>query len=81
MWESKNGNALHSKSCRGNIQFDDTETLAVIYNTFDRKVRETLEIQKYDSHYTSGGMNTDKGQYVTTTFWIPFLKYMRNSKL
>ena len=79
-WE-KSAVALHSRDCRGSIKFEDTETVAVIYNKFDRKVRETLEIQKYDCHYTNGGMNPDKGQYVTTTFWIPLLKHLRKSKL
>jgi hypothetical protein len=74
---SKSAVALHSKDCHGNIQFDNTETVKVIYNKFDRKVREALEIQKYDCHYISGGMNPDKGQYVNTKFWIPLLKHMR----
>ena len=51
-----------------------------VHNKFDRKVRETLEIQKHDCHVSDGGMNPDKGQYVTTTFWIPLLKYLRKSE-
>ena len=78
-WE-KSAVALHSQNCSGSIKFDETETVAVIFNKFDRKVRETLEIQKYDCHYANGGMNPDKGQYVTTTFWIPFLKHLRKSE-
>ena len=74
---SKSAIALHSKDCHGNIQFENTETVKVIYNKFDRKVREALEIQKYDCHYINGGMNPDKGQYVNTKFWIPLLKHMR----
>ena len=76
----KSGVALHSKDCAGEIKWEEAGTVAVIYNTFERKVRETLEIQKHDCHYTNGGMNPDKGQYVTTTFWIPLLKYLRNSE-
>ena len=75
-WD-KSGLASHSKECSGNILFDDTETIKIMYNKFDRKVRETLEIQKFDCHYTDGGMNQDKGQYVDTKFWIPFLKYLK----
>ena len=71
------GVALHSKECDGNIIFENTETVKTIYNRFDRKVRETLEIQKYGCHYKDGGMNPDKGHYVTTKFWIPYLKHLR----
>ena len=78
-WD-KSAVALHTKNCCGSIKFDETETVAVIFNKFDRKVRETLEIQKHDCHYANGGMNPDKGQYVTTTFWIPFLKHLRKSE-
>ena len=75
-WD-KSGIAQHSKDCPGNIQFENTETVSVIYNKFDRKVRETLEIQKYGCHYNDGDMNPDKGQYVDTKFWIPLLKHLR----
>ena len=75
-WD-KSGIAFHSKSCNGKIEFEKTETVAVVYNKFDRKVKETLEIQKYDCHIKDGGMNPDKGQYVTTKFWIPLLHHLR----
>ena len=77
----KSGVALHSKNCPGEIMFDQASTVSVIHNEFTRKVRETLEIQKHDCHYSSGGMNPDKGQYVTTTFWIPLLKYLKKSNI
>ena len=77
----KSGVALHSKNCPGEIKFDEASTVAVVHNEFARKVRETLEIQKHDCHYSSGGMNPDKGQYVTTTFWIPLMKYLKKSNI
>ena len=76
----KSGVPLHSSKCTGKIQFGNAETVAVVTNKFERKVREALEIQKNDCHYTHGGMNQDKGQYVNTTFWIPFMKYLRKSE-
>ena len=75
-WE-KSGVAAHSRQCEESIDFENTETVKVIYNRFDRKVRETLEIQLNECHYTKGGMNPDKGQYVTTNFWKPFFSHMR----
>ena len=76
----KSGVAYHSSICTGTIEFDKARTVAVQPNAFLRKVRETLEIQKYDCHYIKGGMNPDKGQYVTTKFWIPFMKYLKRSE-
>ena len=29
--------------------------------------------------FSAGGMNPDKGQYVTTKFWIPLMKHMKKS--
>ena len=75
----KSGVALHSRTCPGEIDFGGAETVAVIHNKFNRKVRETLEIQKHDCHISAGGMNPDKGQYVTTNFWVPFLKYLKKA--
>ena len=75
----KSGVALHSRTCPGEINFEGAETVAVIHNKFKRRVRETLEIQKHDCHISAGGMNPDKGQYVTTNFWVPFLKYLKKS--
>ena len=77
----KSGVALHSQNCPGEIKFDEARTVAVVHNDFARKVRETLEIQKHDCHCSSGGMNPDKGQYVTTTFWIPLMKYLKKSNI
>ena len=68
--------AAHSCQCEGIINFEKTETVKIIYNRFDRKVRETLEIQSNDCHYSKGGMNADKGQYVTTNFGMPFFRQM-----
>ena len=69
--------ALHSKHCNENISFEKTKTIKVIYNRFDRKVRESLEIQKNRCHQRDGGMNLDDGQYVNTKFWLPYFTFMR----
>ena len=77
----KSGVAFHSKHCPGEIDFENAGTVAVVYNKFNRKVREALEIQKNDCHVSAGGINPDKGQYVTTTFWIPLLKYLKKAEI
>ena len=74
-------NTLHSKNCPGEIQFDVASTVAVIHNEFTRKVRETMETRKHDCHHSLGGMNRDKGPYVTATFCIPLMKYLKKSHI
>jgi len=76
----KSGIALHTKECNGQIKFEDTQVVTKESRKFERKIRETLEIQKNNSHTRYGGMNQDKGQYVTTRFWIPLMKYLRNAE-
>ena len=77
----KSGVTQHAKDCTGQIQFENVKTVPVIKNKFNRKVREGIEIQKHDCFYKDGGMNQDKGQYVTTKFWIPLLKYLKKNEI
>ena len=79
-WDNS-GICSHSQNCHGEIKFQDTETVKVIYNRFDRKVREALEIQMNGCHIRDGGMNLDDGQYVNTKFWTPFFKDIRKNKV
>ena len=74
-WENS-GAAAHSGKCDG-ILWDETETVKIEKNKFDRKVREALEIQRHKCGPTAGGMNIDIGSYVRTQFWTPFFKYHR----
>ena len=76
----KSALALHSKDCHGQILFEKTETVSVNPKKFERKVREALEIQKHDCYYLDGGMNSDKGQYVETKFWVPLLKHLKDTE-
>ena len=39
---------------------------------FERAVREALEIQRHRSAPRFGGMNKDEGQYLKSTFWMPY---------
>ena len=73
----KSAVALHSKHCPGMINFEEAKTVAIVREKFNRKVRENLEIQKFDCFTEEGGMNPDRGQYVKTKFWLPLLKYTK----
>ena len=77
---TKSAVALHSKDCNGRIEFENAKTVAVVRKKFDRKVRESLEIQKHDCHIDHRGMNPDKGQYLKKNFWYPMLKYLKKSE-
>ena len=78
-WENS-APALHQKDCDGTILWEQTETLKVETNRFDRKVREACEIQYHKCGPKDGGMNLDMGQYVKTQFWTPFFRYLKGNK-
>ena len=75
-WE-RSGIAQHARTCQQNPNFEATKTIKVEYNTFNRRVRESLEIQKHQSGPQRGGMNNDEGMYVKTTFWLPYLREIK----
>ena len=77
-WENS-GAAAHSRTCNG-IQWNNIETLKVEKKRFDRKVRETLEIQSHKCGPEKGGMNLDNGSYVKTLFWTPFFTHLRKAR-
>ena len=77
-WE-KSAVAEHSRLCRNDIMWEEgTKTIAIETNKFQRKVREALEIQYYETAPKNNGLNQDDGKYVTTTFWKPFFSFLRN---
>ena len=76
-WE-KSGVSEHSKECHGYFDWMKVKTLKIEPNDFKRKVREAIEIQYHQTGPRDNGINQDDGQYVTTTFWKPLLKYVRN---
>ena len=78
-WD-KSALALHSSTCEGEILWDETQTIKIEGNKFNRKVREALEIQYNECRPNDGGMNLDDGQYVTTKLWTPFFKFMKKKK-
>ena len=79
-WD-KSAIALHSRTCPGTIQWEETKTVKIEYNRLNRKVREALEIQLNECGPNNGGMNLDEGQYVTTKFWTPFFRYLKKKTL
>ena len=79
-WENS-GLAQHKRTCCGTILWDDTVTVKKETSTFNRKVREALEIQYNKCGPTDGGMNLDEGQFVRTLFWTPFFKHLKSKYL
>ena len=71
--------AEHSRTCTKKVDWSkNTKTLHVESNDFQRKVREALEIQYYETAPKNEGLNQDIGQYVTTNFWKPMFSFLRN---
>ena len=65
--------AQHAKTCLAGPDFANATTLKTESRDFERSVRETLEIQRHRSAPKFDGMNRDEGQYVKTSFWMPFM--------
>ena len=79
-WE-QSAVADHCHNCDKNINWENnTKTLSIENNNFQRKVREALEIQYHETAPNfNNGMNQDDGKYVTTRFWKPFFSYLKNA--
>ena len=71
-WE-KSGAAQHARTCPVGPDFANAMMLKTEGRHFERSVRESLEIQRHRSAPKFGGMNQDDGQYVKTSFWMPFM--------
>lgn len=74
------GIAQHSRLCSVGPLFDKTKTIKAEQNKFNRSVREALEIQKNCSGPKHGGINLDEGQYLKTTFWIPYMHHLTKNE-
>ena len=74
------GIVMHAQKCNEEIDWDSLRTLKVEPKRFDRKVREALEIQYRQCGPKQGGMNLDDGQYLKTSFWTPFFRYLRSKE-
>ena len=73
---SKSGSAQHAQNCPMGPQFEEAETVTTESRNFERSVREALEIQRHRSAPRFDGMNQDDGQYVKSTFWMPFMDFI-----
>ena len=73
------GVTKHGQKCK--YDFSKAATLKIEPNRFNRKVRESLEIQLTQCGPNHGGPNLDNGQYVSTLFWNPMLDRIRQSNI
>ena len=80
-WESS-GISQHAKDCDMGYDWDNIRELKLEERKFDRKVREALEIQRWETApHNDHGLNQDDGQYVVTNFWRPMLSYLQQKSL
>ena len=73
---NRSGAASHAQTCPLGPSFEEAETIATENRHFERSVREALEIQRHRSGPKYGGMNLDEGQYLNTTFWMPYMDWI-----
>ena len=71
-WE-RSGAAQHAQTCPKGPLFEEAMTLKTDNRNFERSVREALEIQRHRSAPRFNGINKDEGQYLKTTFWMPYM--------
>ena len=71
-WE-RSGAAEHARTCPTGPSFNEATTLKTEHRNFERSVREALEIQRHRSAPRFNGINKDEGQYLKTTFWMPYM--------
>ena len=71
-WE-RSGAAQHARTCPIGPLFEEAMTLKTDNRNFERSVREALEIQRHRSAPRFNGINKDEGQYLKTTFWMPYM--------
>ena len=69
----RSGAAQHARTCPEGPDFANATMLKTESRHFERSVREALEIQRHRSAPKFGGINQDEGQYLKTTFWMPFM--------
>ena len=80
-WESS-GATEHTKECHGQFDWLHPKTVRISPYMYERKIRETLEINKLktvnekDKNFTV--LNRDNGDYVTTNSWKPLFMKMGN---
>ena len=73
---SRSGAAKHAQTCPSRMMFNEAETIKTENRHFERSVREALEIQRHRSAPRYGGINLDDGQYLKTTFWMPYMNWL-----
>ena len=73
---SRSGAAQHARTCSAGLLFREAETIKTESRHFERSVREALEIQRHRSAPRYGGINLDDGQYLKTTFWMPYMDWI-----
>ena len=71
-WD-RSGAAQHARTCQMGPLFEASTTLKTDHRSFERSVREALEIQRHRSAPRFSGINKDEGQYLKTTFWMPYM--------
>ena len=72
------GATEHCKICHGQFNWLHPKTLSVNSNFYERKVRESLEIDKSIIQYGRGKvLNRDNGNFVSAKTWKPLFAKLK----
>ena len=75
---SSSGATEHTKECHGHFDWLHPKTLSMKNRYYDRKVRESLEIDMAVVRYGQDKvLNRDNGNFVKTNAWKPLFKKMK----
>ena len=82
-WESS-GISEHFKDCHGNCNWIHPKTLARIPTTYQRKIRESLEINNLETLAENDTsitvLNRDRGNIVDTNSWKPLFRQINDAR-
>ena len=75
---SSSGATEHTKECHGHFDWLHPKTLSMKNRYYDRKVRESLEIDMAVVRYGQDKvLNRDNGNFVKTNAWKPLFRKMK----
>ena len=75
---SSSGATEHTKEYHGHFDWLHTKTLSIKNRYYDRKVKESLEIDMVVVRYGQDKvLNRDNGNFIKTNAWKPLFKIMK----
>ena len=74
---SSSGATKHTEECHGHFDWLHHKTLSIKNKYYDRKVRESLEIDMVVRYGQDNVLSRDNGNFVKTNEWEPLFREMK----